>query len=111
MPHLHTLELRLDAGYQRRDASVTPFQHFRDAATLAGARVREGAQRGRQTRLDHLAELLEILRRLLEHAGPAQHLLRGERARIAEDAPDVVLERAQALERARDDLVGDGPAL
>jgi hypothetical protein len=111
VPSLSALDLRLDAGKQRRDAGVAPLKHLGDAASFAGARLGQRLQGRRQARLYGLAELLEILRGLFEHAGPAQHLLRRQRVRVGKHAPHLELERTQPLEGPGDDRIGDGAAL
>ena len=68
----------------------------------ASVRARNAA---RQTGFDGLAELLDALRRLFEHARPTEHLMRRQRLRIAENAANALLERAQSLERSCHDRV------
>ena len=80
-------------------------------APSRAARFRERAQRRRQAAFDGLAELLDVLRRLLEHPGPTQHLMRRQRPRIAKTRAHALLERAQPLERPGDDRVRRRAAL
>jgi hypothetical protein len=69
------------------------------------APFRQRPQGGRQARLHGLTELLEVLRRLLEHAGPTQHFVGCQGPRIAEHVAHLLFELAQPFECTGNDRI------